>query len=371
MHAFRLPKQVKIVLGIVLIVAIELYSPFSFFKPSQAHAGSLSQAKVVINNNQASATGVIYSLYYTTSATTAIKQVNVLYCTTPSGSCTSPGGTFSTGSPTLASDNIAGTGRATTGSTTNSTVLLVTSPATQSTQTVSMTYTGFTNPTTANTSYYARITTYSDAGITPIDSTTVAFAILTSTSIAVTANVDPSFAFSIAGVTSGANFNGGTGNVTVTATDNTIPFGTLTAGTPQIAAQDLTVSTNASNGFTVTASASATPPLVSGANDIDAFSGTNASPTNWSAPSGTTANTNTGYFGYSTEQSDLCTGTPDRFTTGGPNWAGTSITGGEVMCSTAGTSSLTKRVGWQVAVNALQPAGNYTGTVYLIATPTY
>lgn len=161
----------------------------------------------------------------------------------------------------------------------------------------------------------------------------------------------------------------------VTSTASTIPFGTLTAGTPKVAAQDITVTTNASSGYTVTASHSAnsqgvSAPLISGAtNNIDPFSGTNASPVTWSSPAGSTGNTNTGYFGYTTEDSSLCSGTAGRF--GSNKWAGSTTIGTEVACSTTGVSSETTRVGYQIEVNNVQPPGSYSGTVILVATPTY
>ena len=369
-------RQIKLFASLLLVVLLTLPPVVNLFVAS-AHAGTLSSYNVQINNSQAAATNVTYTFNWTTTATTAIKQIDIQVCTTASGTCTAPSG-FSSGTPTLASDNIAGTGRTTTAPTANAFRVVVGTPASQSTQAMFLNFTGVTNPSTINTTYYVRTTTYSDTGSTTIDGTTsAAFAVLDTSSIAVSASVDPSFSFSVAGVSSGGNFNGGTGNINVTATANTIPFGTLTAGTPKIAAQDVTVSTNAANGYTVTASSSANaqsgnPPLISGAsNNIDTFSGTNTTPTTWSAPAGTTANVNTGYFGYSTEDATLCTGTASRFTSGGPKWAGPSTTGAEVICNAAGVSSETTRIGWEVAINGVQPAGSYTGTAVLVATPTY
>lgn len=249
--------------------------------------------------------------------------------------------------------------------------IVVGTPASQSTQNVQLTFTGVTNSSTTDTPFYARINTYSDTGTTVIDSGQAVAATLDTGSLAVSATVDPSLTFSVAGVSSGGTVNSETTNVTTTAT--TIPFGTMSVGTAKIGATDVTISTNAGSGYTVTASHSGSlttsAPLTSGSNDIDAFSGTNASPTTWSAPAGSTANTNTGYFGYTTESTSLCTGTAGRFSS--DKWAGTTTTGEEVICADSGVDSETTRLGWQAEVNAVQPAGSYTGTVVLIATPTY
>lgn len=368
----RFSHKFKSLLALFLIVLVTL-PPVVNVYVKQANAGALSSYKVQINNSQAAASGVTYSFNWTTSATTAIKQIDIQVCTTASGACSAPSG-FSSGTPTLSSDNIAGTGRTVTAPTANAFRIVVGTPASQATQAMFLNFTGITNPSTVNTTYYVRATTYSDTGSTTIDgTTTTAFAILDTTSIAVSATVDSNLTFSVAGVASGGSANSAT--TTVTTTANTIPFGALTAGTPAIAAHDLTVSTNAGGGYTITASNSATaqagfPPLTSGAtNNIDTFTGTNASPATWSAPGGSTANTNTGFFGYTTEDTTLCTGTAGRFASN--KWAGTSTAGQEIVCSATGISSETTRVGWQVQVNNLQPAGSYTGNVILVATPTY
>jgi hypothetical protein len=234
-----------------------------------------------------------------------------------------------------------------------------------------MSFTGATNPTAADTTYFARITTYSDTGSTVIDGTdAVAFGILTSTSIAVSATVDPTLTFSVVAVTSGGTVNSATTNITTTA--NTIPFSTLSSGSTKIGAHDLTVTTNATGGYTTTVKGTTNPVLVSGSNNIDEFSGSNASPATWSSPAGIANSTDTGYFGYTTNDSSLGTGTATRFTSSGGNkWSGTTTSPLEVAYSAAGVTSEITRVGWQAEVNALQAAGSYTGTVILVTTPTY
>lgn len=358
---------------VVLLIVALILPPFGrFFLPSADAA--LTNAKLQINNSQASATNVTYAFYFTTSVTTAIKQIGIKFCTTPGAyddACTVPS-SFNPGSPTLSSDNLAGTGRTVTDPNASGERMriVVGTPSAQSTQGVILTFTGVTNSSTINTTFYTRITTYSDTGSTPIDYGQAVAAILDTGSLAVTATVDPNLTFAIAGVSSGGTVNSATANITTTAA--TIPFGTMAVATPKIGATDVTVTTNAGSGYTVTASHSgtlATAPLTSGSNTINSFSGTNASPATWSSPAGSTANTNTGYFGYTTESTSLCTGTAGRFSSN--KWAGSTNSGQEVICSPTGVSSQTTRLGWQAEVNAIQPAGGYTGTVILIATPTY
>ena len=369
-------RAIKIV-GIIILTVFLAYPPLVNLFVSQAQAGTLTQYKVQINNSQAAASNVTYGFYWTTSATTSIKQIDILVCTTPSGTCTAPAG-FSTGTPTISSDNIAGTGRTVSGSTANKFDIVVTTPATQSTQTMNITFTGVTNPTGANTTYYVRSTTYSDTGTTVIDGTTsAAFAVLNTNTIALSATVDPNFTFTVARAVSGV-VGAGTGQDTInvsTTTNDTIPFGSLNTTTASVSAHDITITTNATNGYEVIASQSAQSPsnatLVSGTDHIDSFTdagGTNAAPASWANPSGA-ADSDSGYFAYTTNSTALCIGTGNRFNN--TKYAGLTTTGGEVACSTAGVNSQTTRVGWKLGIDNLQPAGAYTGTVILIATPTY
>ncbi len=363
-------KCVKKLLFVLIVFLLVLTPPLSRFFILHANAGTMTSASLTLTDSRAGQTSVGYNFAYTTTVTTSIKQLTILFCTTASGTCTTPTGISTTGA-TRSSDNLAGTGRTDTFTTNGTLTTVVTTPATQSTQAVTTNYTGITNSTTANTTFFARVTTYSDTGSTTIDTVTVAAATLTSTSIAITASVDSNLTFSIAAVTSGGTVNSATTNITTTA--STIPFGTLTVGTAAIGAHDVTITTNAANGFTVTVAAptnsvTGNPPLyitntASSAN-IDSFTGTHTSPTTWSAPAGTAASVNTGFLGYSTEDTNVSGFSSNK-------WAGLTTASDSVLTSTTGSTSYVKRVGWQVQVNSLQPAGSYQGTVVMVATPTY
>ena len=93
-----------------------------------AHAGALSPAKLIINNSQAGASGVTYQARFTTSVTTNIKQLTILFCNAASGSCVAPTGMVNTGAA-IATDNIAGTGRANTFSGNGTLTTVVTTPS--------------------------------------------------------------------------------------------------------------------------------------------------------------------------------------------------------------------------------------------------
>lgn len=128
----------------------------------------------------------------------------------------------------------------------------------------------------------------------------------------------------------------------------------------------LTTSTNAYNGYTIYGHE--TGPLTFGANTIPDFGSPNSLPTPWSG---------TG-FGYTTDDSNLAGGTADRFTNGGPKFAGftTSAPGDPVADHTAvveDTAVANEQFisTYRVTAGETTPAGAYTNTVIYVVVPTY
>lgn len=356
---------------ITLILTVPYFS--NYFIAQQVLSASLTSAKVTISDSRASLTGVTHTFQFTTATSEAIKYVDFTYCTTASGNCSAVSGlvlTSGTGS-------ITGIGAGTVSSpSANSLRYTVAAPSIIGSGTqVTIPFTNITNPTGPNTSFFVRVQTrLADEEV--VDNVSVASAVLTSSSIAVTASVGAAFTFTVAGVVSGSGpVNQQTTNITTT--QNSIPFGDLSADTPNTGAHDVTVVTNSPLGYVVTVRSATNPPLNDGSNNIDSWSGTNANPSLWddnSGPAGSTPNENTGYFGYTTEDATLSTGTVDRFTSSSGNkWAGLSTTAEEIIYKNSSTLSSGEkvRIGWRVEVNNNQPAGNYSGTVILVATPTY
>lgn len=340
------------IIGLFLV-----FSLISTVLVTVVNAGNFTNASLSISDSRPSQGSVNYNFGFTTTTTTSIKQLDIQICTTGTGTCTAPSG-FSSGTPTLASDNLAGTGRTTTAPTSNAFRVVVTTPASQATQAVTVNFTGVTNPDSANT-FFARITTYSDTGTTVIDGTTpIGFATTSGLSASVT--VDPSLTFAVNGLASGQTVNGLATNVTTTST--TIPFGTVTTSTNGIAGNSLVVTTNAGSGYTVYIKY--TGQLTSGANTIADHTGTNAAPTVFTSPG-------TASFGYTTESTTL-SGSGNRFNVGATNrYAGHTVSNLEVARATTAVSSDTTKIGYQVGIGGTTPAGTYTSTVVLTATPTY
>ncbi len=173
----------------------------------------------------------------------------------------------------------------------------------------------------------------------------------------------PSLTFSISGVSSGTTIAGQTTTVTSTATS--IGYGVLTVGdgNPNIAAQALTVSTNATGGYTATARHD--QDLTSQNSDVIAtVSGTNSSP----AAFGT--GVTTGRFGYHTTDSSLCTGSGSRFSAD-DTYARMETTPYEVACDTGPVTSQVTQLVFKLVIGNLQAAGDYQSTVTYIASATY
>ncbi len=139
-----------------------------------------------------------------------------------------------------------------------------------------------------------------------------------------------------------------------------------------------TVTTNAYNGYIITAWETA--PMTHQGNSffiIADWTGTNAAPSTWIG--NCTSNSECG-FGYTTNDNTLSGGTADRFTNGGPNYAGFTQTGegdpvadhtDKIDGSTGELSSDEVVISYKISTNATQAAGTYSTTIIYIATAEY
>jgi hypothetical protein len=196
--------------------------------------------------------------------------------------------------------------------------------------------------------------------------------------VTTTATVTASLSVLVEAVADTETVNGQ--DLDVTSAADSISFGTLTVNTYKAAAHDITVSTNAAEGYTTSIrqvdGSGMTNILNFSTNNIDGFRGaggtaTNASPLAWAAgtnPTGSSANVNSGWYGYTTEDSVLGVGTPNRFTTPGNYWAPFDTTAYEVMYDNVPVNAQKIRIGHMIETNALQPQGTYTGIIEYICT---
>ena len=211
---------------------------------------------------------------------------------------------------------------------------------------------------------------------TPYDATTGKVAHIEA--VRVTATVDPTISFSIAGVAAAATRCGVSTDVTTTALS--VPFGTMALNTFKTLAQDLTVSTNAVSGYVVTASENdqlgkdgATSP-----NIADSLG--NGGAMSESASAEWTTTTING-FGFSIQNVDAAA-TSFLFTTATGNCTGTfcarqfaDIVGSEtpatIFSSTTVANSENVYVCYRLGVGATQAAGDYENQIIYTATGTF
>lgn len=192
--------------------------------------------------------------------------------------------------------------------------------------------------------------------------------------VVVTGQVETNLIFSIDGVDAGLGANGDTTTGTTTAT--AIPFGTTTPDSEYVMAQDVSVTTNAGDGFTVTVLADGDLEGSTGA-IIDAIvDGSGAStPIAWPDPSADPLDSTTfGHWGIASEDTTLSTG--DEF--GSQLYAGDFISNArEIMYATTSANGTTAdvgqtRVSYKLEVTTLQEAdSDYTTRLVYVVTPIF
>ena len=207
---------------------------------------------------------------------------------------------------------------------------------------------------------------------TPIDATSARVAHIEA--VRVTATVDPTISFSIAGIASGATRCGVSTDVTTTATS--VPFGGMSLNSFKTLAQNLTVSTNASSGYVVTSSENdqlglggATTPFIPDTT-CDGGTCTESTAAEWDTA------TNNG-FGYSLENVDAAS-IAFEYDTSGDTFRSkqfADITGAEtpqtIFSSTTVANAENAYVCYRLSVGATQAAGDYENQITYTATGTF
>lgn len=252
-HKKRLANVARIATAGAMVV-----SSLSVAIAAPAQAAALNQVTLTVNNSRPSInTGVVYALKFRPVVTTTIHTVKVEFCTTANTfgtSCTAPAG-FSIDNLTISGASSAtgfgaGTGNAGTFTApTTSTVQYVTggsNPEALGTDHV-LNIGAVTNPSALGT-FFARIQTFSDAGVTVVDEGTAAAVILNS--VEVTGRVLEQLTFTVTGVaTSTACGTGAADTSNITTTNTTVPFGNYNSGTPRVGCQVVATATNAVGGY--------------------------------------------------------------------------------------------------------------------------
>jgi hypothetical protein len=223
------------------------------------------------------------------------------------------------------------------------------------------------DPADGNQSYEIDISAGTDTGHTRV--------VILDT-VLVTAQVLTTFDFTVYGLATSTTVNGTT--TTGTSGSTTLPYGTLTANIPEILGHDLTVATNARNGFVVTVEQDGYFDSSTGAIIDNYQDGTLVTvPEPWVAPSNNVNLANTwGHWGITSEDDDTVGNRgADEFDLN--EWAGVTTTPTVIFAHDAPADETTPGIGsttvaYKVQITPLQEAGDdYSTTLTYIATPTF
>lgn len=211
-----------------------------------------------------------------------------------------------------------------------------------------------TNPSPEETNFLL-FSTYNDAACSSPMVTSGTYTFTTTNATVVNVSVDPSFTFSVAGRATACNAQ--SPSSFVSASSSAVALGRINAGVTAGGAQDLTTSSNATNGFTVYLRGLTGSNAMRGINSasIADVSGTHAAP--GSAPSA-------GSEGFGYTLSDPSVGFAS-------NSFAKLTTANEIAVTSNTVGSKSACVGYQVAIATTTPAGNYATTVVYTAVPAY
>lgn len=235
----------------MLLAAIFMIAYF----PTIASASQLTSRKVTMGTSVAGV-NTTYQFVFTAAQSTVIKSASFAACTTASGACTAVTGfaDLNTSILTAQPTNLGSASGWTVDTTTVGTLKLKnTSNSTAPTGSQTVSFSNVKNPTATNSTFFIRITTYSDdAYTTAIDTGTVAAS--TAGQVTVTASVDETLTFTLA--------------------NTAVDLGKLSISSTGAGTSAMTVATNASTGYSVNYSGST---LTSGINTIPALASPTAS----------------------------------------------------------------------------------------------
>ena len=338
-----------------------------------AHAASLTAVSDTLSDSRPGV-AANHTIQYTNSTTTNAGQT-IAITFDPNTSLFSGIGSVVTGDInatglTVVSSCSAGGNRVTLSTSTTALTFTVCNSNTVATGTITITVgnSKISNPTSTG-SYVIRI------GGTQANSADTRVAIVNS--VQVTAAVDTTFTFTVSGVATGTTL-GNNATTTGGSSSTTINFGTISPNSHAEIAQQLSVSTNASNGFAVTVHED--QDMTSGKGDkIHLFKDGNATstPSPWVAPSNVINQSWTyGHLGVTSDDADLNGGS---FGTSTPLYAGSiqSTSTLTVFSNPTPADGVTQNVGtakvaYRIEISPLQAAANdYTNNLIYVATPTF
>lgn len=353
----KLQQQLTTIKTIILAVILSIVPLTSV---SLANASPIMGRSVVMSNSAGGATGVTYTL--TTDAlptNTAVKSVQIQLCESLSDSCASTPVGFSASSSSLASQPSglgAGSGWTVNTATAGSLRIVNAANATTPSGAVTVVWDNVSNPTSANTTFYGIITTYSAANWTgALDTGSIALS--TSSQIEVSLKVDESLTFCAGtsitdqdcGTIAGNTVNLGIGSTTATAKNTSV----------------MAASTNGSTGYSITVSGTT---LTSGLNTIDALA------------TGGTSSTGSKQFGINLAATNTTPAVGAEITGAGTGAAAANYgtnntfrfaTGEEIASVSGPTNANTFTISYIANIDGMTPAGAYSTVLTYIATANF
>ena len=366
-------KKQKRILVVLLVIA--MVSAYGYFpRPDTANAvNAITDAKDLMTDTDLGVTAT-HTFTFTTSTTTAIG--NFWQFSFPSGFTTVGNGSETCG--------INATQQALFGAATTSGQLVdcVATGQLEATST-QVTITGVTNPVTDNPAGYTINLTHYSAALVVLERVQIKVYIISD--VWVTARVDSTLNFTVTGIsdTDARTVNGIT--CAGTTTSATIPFDTLVVNATSTRCQQLNVTTNADDGYTVTVWQDNELTSDSGSN-INSFDN---SPNNtgsttahvWTSPRNTLDVEYTyGHMGLTSNDQNLNTAYANQnYYNGGGTAQYAGLNSSDplpVMHHTGPSDGTTQNMGlttvaYSIQIASLQEAGDYESTLTYVCTPTF
>ena len=344
--------QAKIIRSGLMALALVLLPLLSAVQTS---AAQISNRRVTIGSSAASVS-TTYTFNFTVPTATVVQSASFVPCTTASGACTTPVGFTGVSATASQPTNLGdGSGWATTNSTATELRLSKSGNVAAPSGAQTVVFSNVTNPSTTNSTFFVRVTTFLNANWTsPIDAGSVAAS--TATQITVSLSVDETLTF-CTGLTM-------TGTSCGTVTGSAVNLGVGSTTLPAIGTSVMAASTNGTSGYTVTVSGAT---LTSGANTITALaSGAVSAPGTkqfgLNLVANTTPSVGTAVSGTGTATASANYNTADTFRYGT----------GESIATVGGASNANKfTVSYIANIDGLTPPGNYQTTLTYVATANF
>jgi hypothetical protein len=366
-----------------LVVIVLILGAIVFPVASAFAAGTMTAAKLTLGDPRPT-TSATDTFTFTPGSATTVKSVKFLYCDSAIGTCT-PGTAGSNGIPagiitnTAGSPTVSGLGSGgawtTDGTPSTGQVIISNASNTGAPSAASVALPTITNQSATGT-FWIRMSTFdtASAGGTLIDTLTIAAT--TAGGVLISATVNPSLTFAVAGLGNSATVKGaitteaaGAG-ACATSTATAVSFPTnMIPNTNYTCGQSLTTTTNASSGYSVVLRGThASGDFLKGSPTtltITDGSGSNAAPAAFGTP--------TEEFAYTSSDGVLSSGTTTRFAADDTfaKVGNNSATTEEVAFNGAPVNAEVINIAYKLRFAGTTEASVYTGTVLYTCTATF